>query len=317
MVTILKRGYRDDVHTLCDRRDEGLIGYNVTKPNSIGLFVVVGTRTINLFLAPHKYDDHQTQTRVELTMPKVKSILQRFLPFYDESSVPPSSLTAQLELFGNTHHSLAVGVLPVVQIQIALPGQPALPKTLPSKEGRAARSPYPTTKQERQRSKARVRSHDRADLESPSKDSSSSLDPPSDSESTSTTGTLSGQPKIPKPPGEPGRPGRGGYNLECAIEWDSKVYTKLKARPFRCDCNNAGMITLIIRQRFTHQLIDEHLDTTKCASAQNLAFLKVVRDKVIISLEPYDASLTQCTRQSEHSPTSTTILIVGRLLISS
>ena len=285
MVTILKRGYRDDVHTLCDRRDEGLIGYNVTKRNSIdiSLFVVVGTRTINLFLAPHKYDDHQTQTRVELTMPKVKSILQRFLPFYDESSAPPasSSLTAQLELFGNTHHSLAVGVLPVVQIQIALPEQPALPKALPSKEGRAARSPYPTTKQERQRSKARVRSHDRGDSESPSKDSSSSLDPLSDSESTSTT--LSGHPKIPKPPGEPGRPGRGGYNLECAIEWDNKVYTKFKARPFRCDCNHAGMMKLIIRQRFTHQLIDEHLDTTKCASAQNLAFLKVVRDKVIVS----------------------------------
>jgi len=222
----------------------------VIKPSLMSLFVVVGTRTINL-------------------MPKVNSILQRFLPFHDESSAPPASaspslLTAQLELFGNTHHSLSVEILPpksksVVQIQIALPEQPALSETLPSKQDRAAPSPYPTTKQKRQRSKARVRSHDRADSESPSRDSSSSLDSPSDSESTSTT--LSGQPKIPKPPGEPGRPGRGGYNLECAIDWNNKVYTKFRS--------------------FTHQLINEHLDTTKCASAQNPASLKVVRDKAM------------------------------------
>lgn len=29
-----------------------------------------------------------------------------------------------------------------------------------------------------------------------------------------------------------------------------------------------------------HHLIDEHLDTTKCASSQNHALLKIVRDKV-------------------------------------
>jgi hypothetical protein len=179
-------------------------------------------------------------------MPKVMSILRRFLPLYDESSAPPafpSLLTDQLELFGHTHHSLTVEILPpnsksVVQIQIALPEQPALPKMggtrLPSesKQGRAARSPYPTTKQERQRSKARVRSHDRADSESLCRDPSSSLDSPSDSESTSTTGAPSEQPKIPKPPGEPGRPGRGGYNLECALDWNDKVYTKFKVRLF-------------------------------------------------------------------------------------
>ena len=51
------------------------------------------------------------------------------------------------------------------------------------------------------------------------------------------------------------------------------------------------MITFLILQRFTHKLIDEHLDTTKCSSAQDTALLKVVRDKVIISLEPYDTSL--------------------------
>jgi hypothetical protein len=48
-------------------------------------------------------------------MPKVMSILRRFLPLYDESSAPPafpSLLTDQLELFGHTHHSLTVEILP-------------------------------------------------------------------------------------------------------------------------------------------------------------------------------------------------------------
>ena len=173
-------------------------------------------------------------------MQKVKHVP----PFCDESSAPPafsSLLTDQPELFGsNTHHSpnlLTVQIIPpqsksVVQIRIALTEQPALPKmgaSLPSKQCRhAARSPYPTTKQERQHCQARARSHGRADSESPSEDSSSSLDSTLDSEST-----LSEEPpKIPKPAGEPGRPGRGGYNLKCALDWDNNVYTKFKVRLF-------------------------------------------------------------------------------------
>ncbi|KAG2752468.1 hypothetical protein P692DRAFT_20685293, partial [Suillus brevipes Sb2] len=60
---------------------------------------------------------------------------------------------------------------------------------------------------------------------------------------------------------EPGRPGRGGYTLQEALDWNPKAYTKFK--------------------KFMHHLIDEHLDTTKCASSQNHALLKIVRDKAV------------------------------------
>jgi hypothetical protein len=33
-------------------------------------------------------------------------------------------------------------------------------------------------------------------------------------------------------------------------------------------------------KKFMHHLIEEHLDTTKCASSQNHALLKIVHDKV-------------------------------------
>ncbi|KAI6138145.1 hypothetical protein EDD17DRAFT_1771032 [Pisolithus thermaeus] len=88
-------------------------------------------------------------------------------------------------------------------------------------------------------------------------DASSASDDSSDSESSLST--LSEDSKIPKPQGEPGRPGRGGYNLETALDWNHAVYLKFK--------------------KLTHRLVDEHLDTAKCASAQNPTLLKVVHDK--------------------------------------
>ncbi|KAI5987262.1 hypothetical protein EDD15DRAFT_2372711 [Pisolithus albus] len=76
-------------------------------------------------------------------------------------------------------------------------------------------------------------------------DDSSASDDSSDSKSSLST--LSEDSKIPKPQGEPGRPGH--------------VYLKFK--------------------KLTHRLVDEHLDTAKCASAQNPTLLKVVRDKAM------------------------------------
>ena len=91
-----------------------------------------------------------------------------------------------------------------------------------SKLSWATQSPYPATKQAHHQSSAK--SYDHADSESPSEHSSSSESVDSDS----ILSTLLGQLKILKPPGEPGCPGRGGYNLETAIDWNHKVFTKFK-----------------------------------------------------------------------------------------
>ncbi|KAG1880914.1 hypothetical protein F4604DRAFT_1922539 [Suillus subluteus] len=66
---------------------------------------------------------------------------------------------------------------------------------------------------------------------------------------------------IPKPPGEPGRPGRGGYTLNEALDWNPRAYAKFK--------------------KLMQNLIEEHLDMTKCASSQDHALLRVVRDKAV------------------------------------
>ncbi|KAG2053519.1 hypothetical protein BDR06DRAFT_1008659 [Suillus hirtellus] len=69
--------------------------------------------------------------------------------------------------------------------------------------------------------------------------------------------------KIPKPPSEPGRPGRGGYTLHEVLDWNLKLYSKFKKN--------------------MNQFIEDHLDTTKCASAQSPALLNIVRDKALNS----------------------------------
>ena len=144
-----------------------------------------------------------------------------------------SLLTDQLELFGDstTQSSkppslLADEVLPPRSKSVE-PIQNALLDCSSSKPSWATQSPYPAMKQARHQSRAK--SYDRTDSESPSEHSSSSESVDSDS----MLSTLLGQSKIPKPPGEPGRPGRGGYNLETAIDWNHKVFTKFKVCPFR------------------------------------------------------------------------------------
>ncbi|KIJ65078.1 hypothetical protein HYDPIDRAFT_167379 [Hydnomerulius pinastri MD-312] len=180
-------------------------------------------------------------------------------PFYnDDSSAPPPfppMLTDQLELFGKTHHSsslLADEVLPpsyntpASVPEVKSPSRTQGP-TLAPKFRLAARSPYP----KKEVKQTRAISH------STNSDSEESQVSTSDNESTASSDSEDS--KIPKPPGEPGRPGRGGYTLETALGWNQKSYSKFK--------------------NFMHSLIDEHLDVTKCASAQNTTLLKLVRDK--------------------------------------
>ncbi|KAI6169930.1 hypothetical protein EDD17DRAFT_1749103 [Pisolithus thermaeus] len=71
--------------------------------------------------------------------------------------------------------------------------------------------------------------------------------------------SVASEDKILKPPGELGCPGHGGYTLETALDWNARVYMKFK--------------------KHMHRLIEEHLDMTKCASAQNPTLLKVICEK--------------------------------------
>ncbi|KIJ64129.1 hypothetical protein HYDPIDRAFT_29013 [Hydnomerulius pinastri MD-312] len=201
------------------------------------------------------------------TTPK---LVKTILPFYDDSSAPPPfppMLTDQLELFGSAHHSS--GLLADKDLaprsRNVTPGlERPLKMTTFSSNSKAAlhlpkrcthtSSPYP----KKVLKHSRASSRNRASSESPSEGSLETSDGTSDSESTLSA--LSEDSKISKPPGEPGRPGRGGYNLETTLDWNHRSYTKFK--------------------KFTHHLIEEHLDTTKCASAQSPVLLKVVRDKV-------------------------------------
>ncbi|KAG2343150.1 hypothetical protein BDR05DRAFT_948537 [Suillus weaverae] len=79
--------------------------------------------------------------------------------------------------------------------------------------------------------------------------------------------------QIPKPPGEPGCPGRGGYTLNEALDWNPRAYAKFK------------------HQKFMQNLIEEHLDMTKCTSSKDHALLRVVCDKAVdafLDLENYE-----------------------------
>ncbi|KAG2746667.1 hypothetical protein P692DRAFT_201867553 [Suillus brevipes Sb2] len=174
-------------------------------------------------------------------------------PFHDqEPSAPPPfppMLTDQLELFSSPRHSTML-----ITDEILLPK----PKNMLAPEFKpAARppkythlsSPYPKiVSRECSRSRTPIAS-----------DSSGSFDSLSDSDLS--TASLSEDSKIPKPAGEPGRPGRGGYMLREALDWSPKAYTKFK--------------------NSMHRLIEEHLDTMRCASSQNPILLKTVRDKAV------------------------------------
>lgn len=99
-------------------------------------------------------------------------------------------------------------------------------KTSRKKVNLATRSsPAPYAKKSVGGRRSQTRSCSRASTESASELSGLASE---SSESEGSSGTLSGDCRIPKPPGEPGRPGRGGYNLEAALDWNSRAFSKLK-----------------------------------------------------------------------------------------
>ncbi|KAG1887549.1 uncharacterized protein F5891DRAFT_1199594 [Suillus fuscotomentosus] len=187
-------------------------------------------------------------------------------PFYDsEPSAPPpfpSMLTDQLELFGKVHRPSTTLIADEVLVPKASIIVPII---------RASSTPAPESELAKRSLKHSDRSFSpystkvaftRSDSQTPkSLDSASSSDSLSDSDSTTSSVNLSEDSKIPKPAGEPGRPGRGGYTLREALDWNPKAYAKFK--------------------KYMHRLIEDHLDTTKCASAQSAALLKVVCGKAL------------------------------------
>ncbi|KAG1892292.1 hypothetical protein F4604DRAFT_1672344 [Suillus subluteus] len=189
------------------------------------------------------------------------------IPFYDPEPgalLPfPPMLTDQLELFGKDHHRLTTLVankILVPKVSIVTPTTTTTSST-PAPEFKLAKrplkhsdhgaSPYP-------KKVAFMHSHSRTPMPS---DSEGSSDVFSDSGSSTSSINLSEDSKIPKPAGEPGRPGCGGYTLYEALDWNPKAYAKCK----KC----------------MHRLIDDHLDTSKCASAQSPAVLQTVRNKAL------------------------------------
>ncbi|KAI6124733.1 hypothetical protein EDD16DRAFT_1703540 [Pisolithus croceorrhizus] len=179
------------------------------------------------------------------------SAIKSITPFYNnDSAVPPpfpTMLTDQLELFGRTSNSKSSGLL---ADEVLTPAH-----TLSSKKVHV--------------SEAQVRSQKSAlapeftahsASSTPSNSSEEERVGSSDDKSTSSMQSAEAL-KIPKPPGEPGHPGRGGYTLETTLDWNQKAYSKFK--------------------KHMHALINEHLDTTKCLSAQDPALLKVVRQKAV------------------------------------
>ncbi|KAG2053386.1 hypothetical protein BDR06DRAFT_1008779 [Suillus hirtellus] len=196
-------------------------------------------------------------------------------PFYDsEPGAPPPlppMLTDQLELFGNANRhptTLIADEILVPQASI-IPTAKASSST-PTPEFKLAkpmrkhsdRSSSPYTKKATSNS-----THPHSRMPSPS-DSSGSLDSFSDSDSSTLSVSLSEDSKIPKPAGEPGRPGHGGYTLREALDWNPKSYAKFK--------------------RSMHSLINNHLDTTKCASAQSPMLLEVMCGKALDNFPDLD-----------------------------
>ncbi|KAG1762223.1 hypothetical protein EDD22DRAFT_953301 [Suillus occidentalis] len=195
-------------------------------------------------------------------------------PFYDsETGAPlpfPPMLMDQLELFGHVDcHPLTLitDEVLVAKASSIIPAARASSST-PAPECKLAKrvlkqsdhSPLPYLKKP-----TFSRSRSRSPTPLPS-DSAGSLDSLSDSDSS--TSSLLEDLKIPKPPGEPGRPGHGGYTLHEVLDWNPKLYSKFKKN--------------------MHQLIENHLDMTKCASAQSPALLNIVRDKALNSFPDLD-----------------------------
>ncbi|KAG1818526.1 uncharacterized protein BJ212DRAFT_1479534 [Suillus subaureus] len=196
-------------------------------------------------------------------------------PFYDsEPGAPPPlppMLTDQLELFGNANHHLTTlvadeilvpkaSIIPTAKASSSTPAPEFKLAVQMRKHSDCSSSPY--TKKATSNSM-----HPHSQMPSPS-DSSGSLDSFSDSNSSTLSVSLSEDSKIPKPAGEPGHLGHGGYTLCEALDWNPKSYTKFK--------------------RSMHSLIDNHLDMTKCTSAQSPMLLEVMHGKVLNNFPDLD-----------------------------
>ncbi|KAI6013800.1 hypothetical protein BKA83DRAFT_4499840 [Pisolithus microcarpus] len=199
-------------------------------------------------------------------------------PFYDSDSdcvtaaLPPFSplITDQLELFGSGHRLgtlLADEALsPVASLDSGTSVKPRSRRSTPAPEFRIAIHPPKASRSAQKSSRQKSPSpyqkkvgFQRASSSTPECEATTSPESSEGGSEDSSTESIASEDKIPKPPGEPGRPGRGGYTLETALDWNGKTYAKFK----KC----------------MHRLIEEHLDTTKCASAQNPTLLKVVCEK--------------------------------------
>ncbi|KAG2339634.1 hypothetical protein BDR05DRAFT_1003142 [Suillus weaverae] len=184
-------------------------------------------------------------------------------PFYNqEPGAPPPlppMLTDQLELFGA--HSSTMLMLTADKILHPKASHVQLNQLMDTPEFKLGTwlskntdyfsSPY---------SKRVSFEHSHSQTPMPS-DSSDSIDSVSDSGSSTSATSLSEDSKIPKPPDEPGHLGRGGCTLHETLNWSPKAYVKFK--------------------KFMHHLVEEHLDTTKCASSQSPVLLKCVHNKAV------------------------------------
>ncbi|KAG1859696.1 hypothetical protein F4604DRAFT_1930674 [Suillus subluteus] len=195
-------------------------------------------------------------------------------PFYDsEPGAPPPlppMLMDRLELFGNANccpTTLIADDILVPQASI-IPTAARASSSTPAPEFKLVKwmvkhsdcssSPY---------TKKVTSMHSHSQMPSPS-DSSGSLDSFSDSDSSTSSMSVLEDSKIPKPAGEPGCLGRGGYTLCEALDWNPKAYAKFK--------------------KSMHSLIEDHLDTTKCTSAQSPMLLEVVCGKVLNNFPDLD-----------------------------
>ncbi|KAG1901223.1 uncharacterized protein F5891DRAFT_1187918 [Suillus fuscotomentosus] len=194
-------------------------------------------------------------------------------PFYDsEPGVPlplPPMLTDQLEVFGNADCRPTTliadeilgpkaSIVPTARASSSAPTPESKLSKRMLKYSNHSSSPYPK----------RATSMCSNFRTPPPSDSSSSLSSFSDSDSSTSSVDSSEGSKIPKPAGEPGRPGRGGYTLHEALDWNPRAYAKFK--------------------NSMYTLIEDHLDTTKCASAQSPALLKVMHGKALDNFPDLD-----------------------------
>lgn len=241
-------------------------------------------------------DNRFATTRcLSVTMP---TMIKPISPFFNDTVAAPPSfppmLTDQLELFGKCTGFTTNSPLPeAVPVTVNARDRVSAHKEPPSgtvgtskpisRPFKVARGSTPYTKNVATGKQHQLRSLSVASTLSSLEDSDRS--PESSDNDDASSVAVSDDSKIPKPVGEPGRPGRGGYTLESAVDWNHKTFAKFKV----CLSPLPMMRAHVFLKKFTHNLIDEHLDTTKCASAQNIALLKLVCDKVsmIICIQPY------------------------------